>query len=1453
MKTHEILLEGYRAIYKGGTLQLGTEGSFGNEYLHLTRGKGWETLVVTATFTNRNKSTEVSMDVDGRIAVPPEATIDKTGTMRPGKLVIKGESTSPVRKLITVDLLYNVYTHAPADGENSIDPTPDQYAQFVESILSRIDTELPSMLKYYGTLPSGSSVGDIQKNSIYYLTSVNTYLDMPPDDLTSGWAVTFHVGNESSHPQWQIFFAKANGSGMYTRRQIGGVWSQWNKYATVEAMLAAMRRPLRILAIGNSFNQDAMGYLPPILQEMLPDRDITVATCYSGSASLQQHVDWFNTATVYKAYNEWAAGASEWARYTGDDAMTLADVLARHEWDIITIQGTSGAVVSDDLIESDIVVPGRSLLRILQENALKPFSLMWFQWMGRATEDNTATEMFGYIAHATDVTMRRIGIQAYIPVGAAFHSALTVESLAALGEGGGMLYSDNRHLNAGIPALLATYTTALKIAEWVGRPCTGIYGTKFVPNADTVAKLNVGDMMHGSPSGVTAENIRMIQEIAVNAVKHPDVITHWETGAPVVSSGTVDVTLTMRGVAADAEAVGRAIEEIELTPGPQGEKGEKGDTGPQGPKGDTGATGLKGDTGAAGPKGDTGATGAAGQRGTGLLPVTTAPTAYTTEVNGITPAYRIALSTVKTQASVTEVLAGDTLRHSYYHYPIVYVDASYVYCRTRVNIRGATGAAGANGTDATVTADSIRNALGYTPSSFSGAYGDLTGKPEIPSVEGLSSIAYVDSSVSGEAAARKKSIEDLEAKMNQQTLNFAEGSTMEEALAWLKANGDKDKLYIMPDNFFYHCVEKTTAGGTAPNFTNILDTATLSLNKRFNSSDELKDANGIVALDYVSVKADDVIRFSKASVLNGAASGYQRVKYYNSSKGSVYANDVQAHKALKITVDGNGVASFVVGYINNTSGNDATNAKLSNAANIAYTRMNLYLGTSAITQANIDDLIMTINEPIEYVTTPGGTELVWESTGHSFIPTDYEDRIGALEEAVEDLEGGTNTVGLARVAVYAPSPQLPADGSDTADFDAETITCKNIYDYIDALVSKYPKFLTKEVLGKDQSGEFDWNRYTCCRRYYEAWQKANYPKMYGWTNGTTTIYSRSVSPRIGDTLYTTAYIGTAKGTVSAVSNANQTRTVGGVVYTRNKEKDVEPTLVYSAMMTCKVGNSVYNSSKTKVTTISSIDSTTLVGADGITYMRYPLGDRNANFVKPKVIVIGSNEHGRPLDPAEPAIITARMIKDLCECVNANNPFLNTLKNEYMVVFLPIINPWGYDNSHKSYYNSRGVNLDRNLDTPGWGNDTSNPQGDYGGSEAEMQYFMNTLVESGAKIVTANHALGTQTNSSGEGANSGRCHYMLGRNNSKYDQDLLSIAETMLANYNLFFTDYGQAPPESYAKTRSYIDWIGAEGGAVEMQAREGYVLDGTSQLHTARILEADYTLLLQFLEMLLNH
>lgn len=90
---------------------------------------------------------------------------------------------------------------------------------------------------------------------------------------------------------------------------------------------------------------------------------------------------------------------------------------------------------------------------------------------------------------------------------------------------------------------------------------------------------------------------------------------------------------------------------------------------------------------------ENGQDGSPGQRGGLILKTTTAPTSYTTTIGGFTPSYRILLSTVKTQSGASDVIVGDVIEYSYYHYPIGYVDSTYAYTAARTSIRGATGAA----------------------------------------------------------------------------------------------------------------------------------------------------------------------------------------------------------------------------------------------------------------------------------------------------------------------------------------------------------------------------------------------------------------------------------------------------------------------------------------------------------------------------------------------------------------------------------------------------------------------------------------------------------------------------------------------------------------------------------------------------------------------------------------
>lgn len=79
---------------------------------------------------------------------------------------------------------------------------------------------------------------------------------------------------------------------------------------------------------------------------------------------------------------------------------------------------------------------------------------------------------------------------------------------------------------------------------------------------------------------------------------------------------------------------------------------------------------------------------------TSILPITSAPSSYTTPIQGFTPAYRISLSNVVSQSGVNSVLVGDQLRYDSFLYPVGYVDTTYAYLGQRVDIRGA--ASGSN-------------------------------------------------------------------------------------------------------------------------------------------------------------------------------------------------------------------------------------------------------------------------------------------------------------------------------------------------------------------------------------------------------------------------------------------------------------------------------------------------------------------------------------------------------------------------------------------------------------------------------------------------------------------------------------------------------------------------------------------------------------------------------------
>ena len=408
---------------------------------------------------------------------------------------------------------------------------------------------------------------------------------------------------------------------------------------------------------------------------------------------------------------------------------------------------------------------------------------------------------------------------------------------------------------------------------------------------------------------------------------------------------------------------------------------------------------------------------------------------------------------------------------------------------------------------------------------------------------------------------------------------------------------------------------------------------------------------------------------------------------------------------------------------------------------------------------------------------------------------------------------------------------------------------------MDALAGKYTQYITKQTMGKDASNTIDHNRYILSKAYWRAWQRENYPRMFAWKNGSTVIYSTSVSPRVGDNMYSTPYIGTVYKAVTAVNSAAKTastRTVNGLVFTRYAEGDIEPTLVYTKVPGFPgsfATATVYNSSFASLTKVSSVGDGSFVGEDGITYMRYPFEDRRADKTKPLSIFILSNEHGYQGDDLIPSLVAMRMAKDLCK--NTENPFLRWLKENCMITMIPVGNPWGYArylvNNGSGYYNSNGININRNYDTPGWSTSDTNygdveTFGAYPGSEIETQHIMDTMQICRPTVGISMHSPGFPSDFKDMPDNAyyifQGCGFDAGR--------LGKVAETLYSAYNLGATGDNN-PADSYemcGKSPAYIQYTGAVGGLIEIVPQEA----GTNNTYTSIAMEQAYTQLLLFLQ-----
>lgn len=183
--------------------------------------------------------------------------------------------------------------------------------------------------------------------------------------------------------------------------------------------------PIRILAIGNSFSQDAV---EQYLYELAAASGIetVIGNAYIGGCSLKTHLSNANSNSAAYEYRKIVDGVK-----TNQVNITLADIIADEQWDYISLQQVSGYSGKYETFEASLP----ALAEYVKGNATNPeMKLMLHQtWAyaqhsthtGFAKYDKDQLKMYKAIVDAVNKAALLAGIDIIIPSGTAIQNGRT--------------------------------------------------------------------------------------------------------------------------------------------------------------------------------------------------------------------------------------------------------------------------------------------------------------------------------------------------------------------------------------------------------------------------------------------------------------------------------------------------------------------------------------------------------------------------------------------------------------------------------------------------------------------------------------------------------------------------------------------------------------------------------------------------------------------------------------------------------------------------------------------------------------------------------------------------------------------------------------------------------------------------------------------------------------------
>lgn len=279
--------------------------------------------------------------------------------------------------------------------------------------------------------------------------------------------------------------------------------------------------------------------------------------------------------------------------------------------------------------------------------------------------------------------------------------------------------------------------------------------------------------------------------------------------------------------------------------------------------------------------------------------------------------------------------------------------------------------------------------------SFDPEFSDKTKFPTVRAIIEYLQERYYDFNDTYSTEEIDKMLSEISTDLTQIEPNFA--NSIDECT-------DTSKVYVLPDNLIYAYMYEE-GQGSIPNFTNqipislatdgnVYNGVGYKNDTRLNSSKVEATLSGASVSGYIPVSNGDIVRLvsglcnTNSANTSTASPGSCNLVLYDSSFTVLSAETL--YQFYTDTTD--------LGFENVEIDDNNYLVKFTiNSENAKYLRITFTTNIS-----DTDTQVVTVNEEITYSMSEGG--YAWTSTGHAFVPADYEERIIELEEETEDHE-----------------------------------------------------------------------------------------------------------------------------------------------------------------------------------------------------------------------------------------------------------------------------------------------------------------------------------------------------------------------------------------------------------------------------------------------------------------